>query len=251
MNPVEILGRELNNRISSLEKRPGIVQILAPFYHEDGDMQEIYIKEGERPDTWILSDFGMTLMRLSYTFDSLNDSRQALIERMVDENGLRLVEDRIEVETNAKSLFYDYMNMNRAISQISALKYQRHRRVASMFMEDVLGALMDKLSTYNPIRDYCPIEDRDDLRVDINLPIPQKPFFIYAAREDQRYLRAGLTCSELRTLGVRFRSIILLESEKTISLANWKSVTNIVDKQFVGQTEILSRLPEYIEREIA
>jgi len=250
MNPIAILGHELNNRISSLEKRPGITQILAPFYYDDGDMQEVYIIEGAGPGTWILSDFGMTLMRLSYTFDTLQEGRQALIEKIVVENGLRLIDGRIEVEANPKTLFYNYMDMNRAISQISGLRYQKQHRTVSTFLEDVLDGLMERLSPYHPTRDYYPIKDRDDLRVDINLPM-KKPFFIYAAREDERYLRAGLTCSQLTVLGVRFRSIILIESEQTISSANWKSVTNIVDKQFVGETEILSAVPDYIAREIA
>ena len=247
---IALLGKELNNRVSSYQKRPGITQILAPFYHDDGDMHEVFISDAPRPGSWILSDFGMTLMRLSYTFDTLSEGREELVRTIATENGLSLVDGVLQAETSPATVFFDFMGMTRAITQIAALKYQKTHRSASTFIEDVLGELMEKLSGFAPSRDFLPIEDRDDLTVDIRIPA-RRPIFIYAARENQRYLRAGLTCSQLRQLGVDFRSLILVEDQGDFSSVNWKTVTNIVDKQFVGKSEILAVAPEYVKREVA
>jgi len=35
-----LLSAEMNNRVSSFQKRPGLLQIIAPFYHDDGDMRK-------------------------------------------------------------------------------------------------------------------------------------------------------------------------------------------------------------------
>jgi hypothetical protein len=40
---LDLLRRQFNDRVHFSEKRPGIYQRIAPFYHEDGDMIEIYL----------------------------------------------------------------------------------------------------------------------------------------------------------------------------------------------------------------
>jgi hypothetical protein len=40
------LQRELNNRVQPVGKMPGILQLYAPFYHEDGDRDDIYLEDG-------------------------------------------------------------------------------------------------------------------------------------------------------------------------------------------------------------
>jgi len=69
MNYIDLLKAQFNNRIAFREKRPGVLQLVAPLYHEDGDMIDIYLREVKDRGTVCVSDFGMTLMRLSYSFD--------------------------------------------------------------------------------------------------------------------------------------------------------------------------------------
>lgn len=247
---ITLLGRELNSRVSSFQKRPGVLQVLAPFYHDDGDMQEVFVTQGDSSNTWILSDFGMTLMRLSYTFDNLSEGREALVKKIAAENGLLLVEGALRVVSTKQTLFYDFMALQRAITQIMAIKFQKARRTNSTFYEDVRGTLMEALAPWKPALDYRPMGDRDDLVVDIQIAA-QRPIFIYAARDDQKYLRAGITCAELIHHGLSFRSLLLLEDDRSIAQANWKTVTNIVDKQFIGKDEILREVPAFVRREVA
>jgi hypothetical protein len=250
LDVVSLLGRELNNRVSSFEKRPGITQILAPFYHDDGDMLEIFAVGNGGSDSAILTDFGMTLMRLSYTFDSLSDGKDDLVQTIIRENGLELDGENIKVTVGKNDLFFGYMAMNRAITQISALKFQKTFRTQSTFIDDVITGILESLAKYSPVKDYIPIPDRDDLVVDLEIP-DAKPFFIYAARDDGRYLRSGITCASLARLGVKFRSLVLIEDQENISPKNWKTVTNIVDKQYIGKSQILSSVPEYIQESLA
>ena len=52
-------------------RREGGFQLIIPICHEDGDMVDIYLQESPRGDAYIrICDFGMALMRLSYTYGS-------------------------------------------------------------------------------------------------------------------------------------------------------------------------------------
>jgi Domain of unknown function DUF1828 len=58
---LDLLRRQFNDRVRFSEKRPGIYQLIAPFYHEDGDMIEIYFDNPEGDGEIRVSDHGMPL----------------------------------------------------------------------------------------------------------------------------------------------------------------------------------------------
>ncbi|HDP98599.1 MAG TPA: DUF1828 domain-containing protein, partial [bacterium] len=64
---IKNLNTQFNGRLGVAEKRPEVWQLFLPFYHEDGDMIEIYVqKENNR---WKICDHAMAVMRLSYVYD--------------------------------------------------------------------------------------------------------------------------------------------------------------------------------------
>ncbi len=72
MQYMDLLKSQFNNRIGFRQKRPGITQLILPIYYEDGDMVDIFLEhtEGDLPGNKIkICDFGMALMRLSYSYD--------------------------------------------------------------------------------------------------------------------------------------------------------------------------------------
>lgn len=248
-DPIKILNSELNDRVRSFQKRPGITQILAPFYHNDGDMHEVFIQKGEQAGTWMISDFGMTMMKLSYSYDSLSDGRETLVQTLATENGLTYEHGALRISSSEDSLFFAFMGMQRAISQIMSLSFQKQIRTSSTFIQEIVEALMDKLADLNPQKDYLPVNNREDLLVDICIP-SQRPIFIFPVRDDARYLRAGLTCSQLKDLKVKSKSLVLIEDDRAIKQPNFKTVTNLVDKQLFGKDSILNFAPEFVRNEI-
>lgn len=61
------------NIIDFREKRPGIFKVLLPFFHEDGDMYDVFIEEIN--DYIRISDYGLTMMKLSYNFEFDTDHK--------------------------------------------------------------------------------------------------------------------------------------------------------------------------------
>ena len=249
---IETLNAELNNRIASVERRTGVVQIIAPYYHSDGDMHEVYLVQDMATGAWKLSDLGQTLMRLSYTFDTLSDGRDALVQNIVAENGLAVSgAGLIEAPVDPGTIFFHFMGMERAISQIMAIQHQQSNRQSSRFLEEVYSSIQEYLPEFQIERDYVPLVSREDLTVDIKIASEARPFFVYVARSDSQYLRAGITCSELSKLRVRFRSVVIIEDSGKISQQNWKTVTNIVSKQCIGTASLHGEFLDYIRDESA
>ena len=65
MIAVEEIKKYINIDIKIKEKRPHIYQIFAPFFHEDGDMVEMFLEQTIN-GTLRFCDFGLTAMKLSY-----------------------------------------------------------------------------------------------------------------------------------------------------------------------------------------
>ena len=45
MMMLDALFREFNGHVAFRERRPGVLQVLAPLFHEDGDMVDIFLDE--------------------------------------------------------------------------------------------------------------------------------------------------------------------------------------------------------------
>jgi hypothetical protein len=45
MMGLDTLRRDFNGHVAFRVRRPGFVQVLAPLFHEDGDMLDIFIRD--------------------------------------------------------------------------------------------------------------------------------------------------------------------------------------------------------------
>lgn len=80
MDLLGILKAEFNEHVALREKRPNIMQVIAPLYHEDGDMLDIFIDVPRNSgEPMIISDHGLTLMRLSYSYEVDSPTKRKIL----------------------------------------------------------------------------------------------------------------------------------------------------------------------------
>src|SRR3989304_7179824 len=109
MNDIlENIKLSFNNRVNIREKRPGIYQLILPIYHEDGDMVDVFIEE--KNGTFCLSDFGMTLMRLSYSYEIDTPNKETIFQKILSENRLTEENGSITYITKKESLYTDILH---------------------------------------------------------------------------------------------------------------------------------------------
>ena len=75
------LSGTLMTGFDSYERRNGHYQLIVPILHEDGDMVDLYLQDSPFGEGYVrVCDFGLTLMRLSYTYDITTPTRQRIFD---------------------------------------------------------------------------------------------------------------------------------------------------------------------------
>ena len=163
MEYLNTLKEQFNDRIRFVEKRPGIIQLLAPFYHEDGDMLEIYLETSGENGKVLLSDHGMTIMRLSYEYDIDTPNKRRIFNKMLSENQLQERDGRLYLETPVESLYTSILQFAQTVAKVSNMRLFKREVIKSLFYEMLDEFIFEQLVRFRPERKVLPIEERDDL----------------------------------------------------------------------------------------
>ena len=254
MDLLEILKPEFNGHIAFREKRPNIMQVIAPLYHEDGDMLDIFLDIPKNSgDPIRISDHGLTLMRLSYSFEVDSPTKQKILLRILSENGVEEFDGRLFIRSSRETLYPDLMQFAQTIAKVCNLQMMKREVIQSLFYETLNDFVSTELSLYKPEPRYMPIPERDDLDVDWRFPAitTSKDIFLYGVRDTAKARLAVLSCQAFQVKGIPFRSLIIHEDfETSLSKKDQSRITNIADKQFTTLDDFKQNAEQYLAREI-
>ena len=254
MKAIELLRDQFGDFVRLEEKRPNIQQVFAPLYHEDGDMIEVYLdipKDAElvekRPIR--LSDHGMTLMRLSYTFDLDTPNKDKIFQRILMENGVSEDHGELFIEAEAGSLYPALMQFSSTIGKVANLKLLRRETLSSLF-EEMLGEFIrTTLSRYHPTPSVLPLPDRDDLEVDWQFKPNGIPLYLFGVKDNASARLATISCLEFQRHKFVFRSMVVHEDFEEIARKDKTRITSACDKQFTTLDDFKQNAVQYLERE--
>ena len=103
---IDLLRRRGTDAFYLYERRPGDFQLIVPIMHEDGDMVEVYLRDSPKGDGYVrVCDSGMTLMRLSYSFDVGTPTRQRIFESIIINNGVGNEDGDLYLDTPLDKLY--------------------------------------------------------------------------------------------------------------------------------------------------
>jgi hypothetical protein len=123
MDILENLKQNFNSHVSFQEKRPGIMQVLAPLYHEDGDMVDIFLDMPKTPDAPIrITDHGLTLMRLSYCYDVETPAKRRVLDRILSENGVDEENGRFFIDSEPERLYPAILQFAQTIAKVTNMQ---------------------------------------------------------------------------------------------------------------------------------
>lgn len=245
------LKAEFNQHISFKERRPGVLQVVAPLFHEDGDMMDMFL---DLPKTFSMpirvSDHGMTLMRLSYSYEVDTPTKRKILNRILSENGVTEERGRFFIEAGPANLYPAIMRFAQTIAKVSNMQMFKREVIQSLFYETLNDFVVSELSAYRPEHNFLPISARDDLDVDWRFPLPGRDIYLYGVRDTPKAQLVGLSCLEFRRLDLSFRSVIIHEDlENGLSKKDQRRITNIADKQFATFPDFAAEARQYFARE--
>lgn len=255
MNAVELLREQFNSHVAVREKRPGVLQLVVPLFHEDGDMMDIFLdvpKNGsvELPRSIRICDHGLTLMRLSYSFDIDTANKEKIFHRILAENGANEENGEIFTEATPDSLYATLLQFSQAVSKVCNMRYFKREVLASLFEEMLAEFIETELPSFNARRTVLPIEDRDDLEVDWEFRPNGIPHYLFAVKDANRARLATISCLEFQRHNLKFKSIAVHEDMDKISRKDRNRLTNACDKQFTSLDEFKGNAIRFFEREV-
>jgi hypothetical protein len=251
MDFLENLKSEFNHHVSFREKRPGIVQVLAPLFHEDGDMVDIFLDlPTQSRESIRISDHGMTLMRLSYAYEVDTPTKQRILNRILSENGIAEDCGRLYLNTTQEHLYPALLQFAQTVAKVSNMQAFKREVMQNLFYEMLDDFVKSGLSSFHPEERFLPLSGRDDLEVDWKLNLPRQ-VFLFGVRDNAKARLAALACREFQLNSIRFRSVIVHEDfENGLSKKDQSRITNAADKQFTSLSDFQLNAEKYFQREM-
>jgi hypothetical protein len=253
MTAIDELKEGFCKDITFLEKRPGVLQVYAPIFHEDGDMVDLFIDlPNNDSDSVRISDYGLTLMKLSYDFDIDTDNKRRLLSKILSENGVTEENGQLSMRAHAQGVLPAFLQMAQTVAKVTNLQYLKRQMIQNLFYELFDNFVTSELRKYEPVKDFHPLREREDLQVDWKLQAGSKSVFLYGVKDSSKARLAAISCLEFQLRSLPFRSIVVHEDfESGLSKRDQIIITNAADKQFTSLDDFRANAEKFLEREAA
>lgn len=252
MEYLDLLKKQFNNQVALREKRPGIHQLIAPLYHEDGDMVDLFLEpiNGEK-NLIRICDHGMTLMRLSYSFDLDTPNKERIFQRILSENQIKENNGILFLDTNPESLYPAVMQFAQTVAKVSSMQLYKREVIQSLFYEMLDEFIEENLFKYNPQQNTFPIPDRDDLEVDYQFDIKPRSIYLFCVKDKSKSRLVTISCLEFQRAKLPFRSCVVYEDIDNLGRKDRNRILSATDKQFPSLDDFRQNGVDYFSREAA
>ena len=110
MELLNLIKENFQGKIDIYPRREDFFQLILPVYHEDGDMVDVYIKTCPDDKEKIrIFDCGMTLMKLSYTYDINSPSKENIFNTILNQSGISNQDGELYLNTSAEFVYQNIM----------------------------------------------------------------------------------------------------------------------------------------------
>jgi len=250
MNYLDILKAQFNNRVSLRPKRQGIMQLIAPLFHEDGDMIDIFLEDINN-DHVRVSDYGMTLMRLSYSYDIDTPNKDRIFNRIISENGVNCEKGKLYIDTTKDMLYQTVLQFAQTVAKVSNMRIYKREVIQSLFYELLQEFIDERLNKYNPKSKIFPISERDDLEVDYQFDLKNHPVYLFGIKDTAKARLATISCLEFQRAKLNFKAFAVHEDFDSLSKKDRNRITSATDKQFISLDDFRQNAEQVLEREAA
>lgn len=248
----EILKEQYLDMFDLKTVRPGIYQILLPYYYPDGDIYEIFLQKEQ--DNFIIQDYGLSLMKLSYDTDTESDSKKELIKKILSENQVNMDDGNISVSTKVESLIPNLMVMTDTITKLTSLNLLNRKISKNPFYELLEEFLSSKFIDFGFEKKFLPAEvpfAEDYLppmaitKTKLNVPI-----CIFPIASNDRCDQVTITVQHYLLSKYHPLLIGIYDNMEDITPKKSAKVTNLLDKQFSYLNKNEDYITEYLTDKI-
>ncbi len=234
MNLVEAVRAGFDGQVELYPRREGLWQLILPIYHEDGDMVDVFVSRSDADNRLIrIRDNGLTLMRLSYTFDVNTPTRERILDTLLANNGITLEEGEFFLDSKPEMIFQNVMQFIGFVQKVCSMRLWQRETIRSLFYEELESFVFEALSRFRPKKNVTPLKDYPVLEVDYLLETPRnKPFFLYGVGNQDKAKTAAIALLEFQKARLPFVGVVVHENIEDLPRKAATYLTRNADKQF-------------------
>lgn len=253
MTIAEMLNNSPAESFQLREKRPGIYQLIAPIFHDDGDMVSIYLEEAGE-NLVKICDHGMSLMRLDYLFDMDSDKKRKILDDIIRSRGAILEQGDIELFVPGSKLFSGIMSYAQLVSEVCNMDILSREIVSNLFY-DYLRESIEKIKENTKIhfiKDY-EVKDASEICVDYAFlgNGKQRPIYLFGVKDTNKAQQTTINCLTMTIKNIPHKSVCVFENIDTITKFARNSLLNASDKVYSDLDNFTTNGAEYLNRELA
>ena len=243
-----VLSDRLATKLDFYERRPGSYQLIVPILHEDGDMVDIYIQDSPMGHGFIrICDFGMTLMRLSYTYEINTNARQRIFESILENNRVANDQGNLYLDSPVETLYESLLQFAGCAQKVCNMRYWGREIVRSAFYDDLTDCIMTNLARFGPEPERFPIPDYP-VGVDWSLTHNNRSFFVFGIRGNDKAKNVAISLLEFQKARLPFISLVVHEDIEELGRRERLYITRNADTQYPVLNDFREKAEADIER---
>lgn len=247
----ENIRRHLHNTAALVERREGVYQLVIPIFHEDGDTVDVYVERcPERSEWFRISDCGMTLMRLSCSFDINSPTRENIYNTILSQNKVQDKDGLLYAESSPEMLYQNVMQFIGCQQKILNMRLWQKESVRSLFYEHLDQYIEIELHRFNPRKKISPLPDYPVVEVDYMFSgdFSKKPFFLFGVTTSDKAKSTAIALLELQKAKMPYIGLVVHEDFASLSRKEQVYLTENADKQFPSFANFKERAQATMER---
>lgn len=232
------------------EVRPNIFQLIAPIFHEDGDMMTIFLESSQEKIR--ICDHGMSLMRLSYLFDIDSDNKRKILNQILSARNAENDDGNIYLEVDPSAIYSGIMTFAQLVTEVCAMNMLSRDNVEELFYENLADVISEMQFPASLHRTYS-IPGAPDYKADYALIPMQKekrPIYIFGIKDNNKAQQTTICCLQLILKKQPFRSIAIFENMDTLSRVARNSLINAAGKVYSDLSSFEENGAQYILDEL-
>ena len=231
------------------ERRPGKYQLIVPILHEDGDMVDVYLQDSPKGENYIrVCDFGMAIMRLSYTYELNTASRQRIFDSILINNGVQNEDGNMFLDITLGMLYEGILQFSSCVQKVCNMRYWSREIIRSTFYEDLMKYTTTTLQQFNPKHDVTPLSNYDIISMDWSLTHNNRNFYMFGVHSNDKAKVAAIALLEFQKENLPFISLIVHEDMEELGKKEKLYITKNADIQYPSLVDFCEKAPSDIPR---
>ena len=227
------LGGRLAAGFDFYARREGSYQLMIPICHEDGDMVDIYLQESPRGEAYVrICDFGMALMRLSYSYDLNTDARRRIFDDILINNRVANENGNLHVDVPVQTLYEGIMQFAGCVQRVCNMRYWARETARSAFYENLNDYITSNLGLYSPVAGQSPMPDVEVFNVDWTLTHNKRDFYLFGVLGNDKAKNVAITLLEFQKVSLPFISLVVHEDMEALGRRERQYLTRNADRQY-------------------